>query len=264
MKHTYIHPLRILALLGAMMATLCGCQKDDLAPTHPQDELLLTIVDNGYTGNTTTYNNGTWSEQPPTRATENGYKTTFTEGDQIGLYAVKNNALTATNVCLTLTGGVWTPPNGTKLPADADRYFVYYPYKSSPGTVTNAATDADTFFANLIAASSPGTTQSGTSYTSQDLMVGSGTSPINGKLPVTLKHKMGLAVIKLPGGATDIVFNGFTPYEGVSGEYRSLLKPATATPLSGSFMDGSEIRFYDINATVAAGEYKIYTVKAKP
>lgn len=273
MKHTHIQHLRTLALIGAMAAALCGCQKDDLAPqagSNPQGELQITVTDGGYTGNAITYSNGTWSEQPPTRATENGYKTTFTEGDQVGFYAVKSGALTATNVCLTLTSGVWTPPDGTKLPADADRYFVYYPYKSSPGTVTNAATDADAFFANVIAAWALTTNQSGTNYTAKDLMVGSGTlgaTPVNGKYPlnVTLTHKMGLAVIKLPGGVTSITFNGFTPYTvTANSEYRYLVKPATSSKLIGTFVDGGEARGYIINATIEAGKYKTYNVQGKP
>lgn len=269
MKHTYIHPLRTLTLLGSMMAVLCSCQEDDLAPqagSDPQGELQITVTDGGYTGNAATYSNGTWSEQLQTRATENGYKTTFAEGDQVGLYAVKSNALKATNVCLTLTSSVWTPPNGTKLPADADRYFVYYPYQSSvSGAAVPTATTADDFFANVITAWTPATDQSGTNYTKQDLMVGSGTlgsTPENGKYPltVTLAHKMGLVVIKLPDGVTSITFTGFTPYEGVSGEYRYLVKPSRATSLSGSFVEGVDVRKYTINATISAGAYKTYNI----
>lgn len=273
MKHTHIQHLRIVALVGAMATALCGCQKDDLVPQtsiDPQGELQITVVDGGYTGNAATYNNGTWSEQPQTRATENGYKTTFTANDKVGIYAVKSGTLTATNVCLTLTSDVWTLPNGTKLPADADRYFVYYPYQSSvSGAVAPAATNADDFFANVITNWALTTDQSGTNYTKQDLMVGSGTlgtPPVNGKYPLTvvLSHKMGLAVIKLPTGATDITFTSFTPYTGVSGEYRYLVKPNTDAPLLGSFVEGGEVRGYTINANIEAGAYKTYTVQGKP
>lgn len=267
MKKNYIHTTCTIALLGMMVAGLWGCQKDDLAEqaTAPQGELQLTVVDGGYTkGQALNYEGGTLRELPQTRATENGYKTTFTAFDQIGLYAVKSGALVATNICLTLTdvSGTlqWQPDGNVKLPADANYYFAYYPYKSSPGNVTTTATTADAFFADIISAWTPATDQSDANYTQQDLMVGSGTLA-NNQLTITLAHKMGLAVIKLPSGVTNVTFNGFTPYTGVSGEYRYLLKPATATNLSCSFTDGSEVRGFVIAPIIAGGNYKTYTVQ---
>lgn len=278
MKQNHTHSIRTLTLTGALAVALWGCQKDDFTPqnNHQPDGLNLTVIDGGYTGSAANDDNGKGNDMPPTRAIENGYKTTFTAGDQIGIYAVKNDALTTanTNIRLTLTDigdGVlqWQPPTGIQLPVDADRYFIYYPYKASPGTGIPSATDADAFFANIIKAWSPSFEQSDvTKYTSKDLMVGSGTPGAStaGGIPlaITLEHKMGLAIVKLPEGVTDITFYNFNPYQGVSGEYRYLVKPSTPTPLSGSFTDGGEARGYTINATVTAGNYKTYNVQGKP
>ena len=265
-KQNQIHPLRTLALLGAMAAALWGCQTDDFAePSNlPQRELQLTVTDSGYTGHTVNYDNGTLRELPPTRATENGDTTTFTADDQIGFYAVNaNNSMANANVCLTLTdigGGTlqWQPPTGTKLSATAHRYFAYYPYNASQGGTTASATDADAFFASIILAWTPTADQSGTNYINQDLMVGSG-ALANNKLTITLVHKMGLAVIKLPAGATDIAFTN-APYIGVNGEYRYLLKPSTATTLLCSFKLSGVARGFVISPNITAGSYKEYTV----
>lgn len=267
-KQNHIHPLRTLALLGAMAAALWGCQTDDFAePSNlPQGELQLTVTDSGYTGHTVNYDNGTLRELPPTRATDAGYKTTFTAGDKIGFYAVSaDNSVANNNIALTLTnvgGGTlqWQPPTGVKLSATADRYFAYYPYKSSPGNVTATVTDADAFFASIISAWTPTADQSGTNYTAQDLMVGSGTLA-NNKLTITLAHKMGLAVIKLPTGITDAAFYINLPYTGVSGEYRYLLKPSTATTLLCRFKDGGVARGFVISPTIHGGNYKEYRVQ---
>lgn len=51
------------------------------------------------------------------------------------------------------------------------------------------------------------------------------------------------------------------PYNGVNGEYRYLVNPATATTLSCSFKDGGETRGFVISPTIAGGNYKEYTVK---
>lgn len=268
MKKNYIHTTCTFVLLGMMVAGLWGCQKDDLAEqaSVSQGALQLTVIDGGYTiSQVQNYEGGTLGELPQTRATENGYKTTFTAGDKIGLYAVKSGALVAANVCLTLTNvsGTLQWKTDVKLPTDANYYFAYYPYQTSPGNVTATATTADAFFADVISAWTPATDQSGTNYTQQDLMVGSGVLSSN-KLPITLAHKMGLAVIKLFAGMTDIEFDGFTPYAGVTDEYRYLLKPGTETTLKGSFFNSGACQAYTIQANIAEGKYKTYTVAPPP
>lgn len=270
MKKNYIHTTCTFVLLGMMVAGLWGCQKDDLAEqaSVSQGALQLTVIDGGYTiSQVQNYEGGTLGELPQTRAIENGYQTTFTQDDQIGLYAVKSSALVATNVCLTLTNvsGTlqWQPPTGVKLPTDANYYFAYYPYKSSPGNVAATAITADAFFADVISAWTPATDQSGTNYTRQDLMVGSGTLA-NNQLTIILTHKMGLAVIKLFAGMKDIEFDGFSPYAGVTDEYRYLLKPGTETTLKGSFFNSGACQAYTIQANIAEGNYKTYTVAPPP
>ena len=263
MKIKQLNSIRNLALLGAIAVGLWSCQQEEnTTPDGPG--IAVSVCDGGYTGNVVSYDNGTLRVMPQTRSAENGYKTTFTEGDKIGFYSVKNNALMAENVCLTLTNGVWTPPAGVKLTSVADRFFVYYPYKSSPAAVTATATTAEAFFANLIAGWRPATDQSTQAkYTAQDLMTGSGSlgsTPTNGTFPlsVTLSHKMGLAVISLPFGVTDVSFSGFKPYS-LNGSNRYLV-PTTTTTLKGWFTNLGDAREYTISANIAGGNYTTYSV----
>lgn len=272
MKNNYIHTIRTIALLGVIVAGLWGCQNDDLAEQigAQKGEWKLTVKDDGYTkGQVVSYDNGTLRELPQTRATENGYRTTFTAGDKIGFYAVKNDRTIAENVCLTLTdigeGKLeWQLPKGVKLP-DADRFFAYYPYQETlTANVFAGNKEVDGFFLNVISEWKLNNDQSGTNYTKQDLMVGIGElDSVKREMKISLTHKMGLAVIKLPNDVKDVTFIGFTPYSGVSGEYRYLIKPKTKTTLKGGFTNSGENQYYqtyDITAEIEGGNYKKYTV----
>jgi hypothetical protein len=241
-----------LAILGILAAGLCGCQQEE-EMTSDVPGIVLSVSDGEFSG-----------ELPHTRTSEISNRTTFTEGDKIGFYSVKNNMLVAENVCLTLTGGVWTPPAGVRLLSGAERYFVYYPYQSSIDSVTATATTADDFFADLVATWHPSSDQSTKEkYTAQDLMTGSGlpgSTLSNGALPltVTLYHRMCLAVIALPTGVTDISFDGFNPYP-FNGSYRYLV--STTNPvLKGWFTYKGNPREYNISAFIPTGCYKTYTV----
>lgn len=257
-------------LAAVLMVGVTSCSKDDLEGGGYGDvgELSLTVVDGGYDS----------PDGVQSRATENGYKTTFTKDDKIGFYSIKNNAVVDANICLTYDGTSWNPPTNTRLQSTNDRYFVYYPYQATlSGTVVPTATTADAFFANVITAWTPVSDQSSQAlYTASDLMVGKGTlgttAGSNGLFPltVTLAHKMGLAVITLPNAVTNIAFAGFTPLtktaatSEVAGEYRYLVKPATEITLGGMFTHGGENRTYSFKATVAEGTYRTYNVAGKP
>ena len=205
---------RILYIIG-MAAALASCIESEDLGTQPQDRqpITVTVTDGGYAA---ADKSGT-----DTRAVDNGYATTFTAGDQIGLYIVKSDGTyAAENIPLTLTVNgsgmlAWQAPASTKLYYEgaAAKYFAYYPYQQTLPAVSNtsaepvkpdaSATDASGFFAPLISAWTP-TTDQGThaKYTAQDLMIGSGTP---GKkendeysLTFSMTHAMALVVIETP------------------------------------------------------------------
>ncbi|WP_125910794.1 fimbrillin family protein [Bacteroides timonensis] len=280
-----IKTIRSLVLLAVLAAGAVGCQKEELSATGgdtPQGTpLTISVTDGGYTA-------GNAKSSSATRATDNGYATTFTAGDQIGLYAVVDDAVVSSNIPLTHNGTGWTGKayyEGAKA-----KYFAYYPYQSTlTGTPDASATDASGFFAPLISAWTPATDQ-GThaAYTASDLMTGSGT--IGAKqtggtysLELTMTHAMALVVIETPmtkytlttdanytwtAEAPDTRFYGFTPYNPSPGTYRYLVKPGqtTAADLMGSYTgtlaDGSTAtKEYAVSPNgITTANYALYKV----
>lgn len=270
--------------IGLLLTLLWGCSDETITSvtdSEKQSERLTVIVtDGGYTASA--------GEDPLTRAKEEDYKTTFTAGDKIGLYAVKNNAIMTgcNNVCLTLAAdGKWTPPTGTEIfyeGADAT-YYAYYPYQPSlAGALVPSATDTDGFFANVVAQWTPATDQGNyAKYTASDLMTGkgtvSGTPGSTHTLSFTFTHRMALMVMDLPkakyalstdanytwlADALDTEFNGFSPYHLDAGLYRYLIKPSqTNIFLSGSYTNASSTtNEWGITPTIAPGNYKSFKV----
>lgn len=233
---------RITHSLAALLliAGLAGCSEEETLSGTPGDTrtpITITVTDGGYTPDDAARQSTARSDirqnadsRPSTRAVDNGYATTFTAGDQIGLYIVKSDgnstSYAAENICLTLTDMgdgklAWQAPAGTTLYYEgaAAKYFAYYPYRQTLPAVSNtpdapdapaepvkpvaSATDASGFFAPLISAWTPATDQ-GThaAYTASDLMTGNGTASKQSggtySLELTMTHAMALVVIETP------------------------------------------------------------------
>ena len=292
---------RITHSLAALLliAGLAGCSEEETLSGTPGDTrtpITITVTDGGYTPDDAARQSTAGSDirqnadnRPSTRAVDNGYATTFTAGDKIGLYAVVGDAVVSSNIPLTHNGTGWTGEayyEGAKA-----KYFAYYPYQSTlTGTLDASATDASAFFANVISAWTPATDQ-GThaAYTASDLMTGSGT--IGAKqtggtysLELTMTHAMALVVIETPATkytlttdanytwtaeAPDTRFYGFTPYNPSLGTYRYLVEPGQsgAADLMGSYTatgsDGSSsvTKEYAVSPVgIAAANYVHYKV----
>ena len=283
MKHMLTSQLAILLLFAAGMA---GCSEEDTLPggnTPDSDRCPMTVSvsDGGYTA--------IHPSAPGTRAAEDGYTTRFTAGDKIGLYAVKDGAIVASNVCLTAeTGGsgiAWT--GNAYYEGAGTKYYAYYPWQSTlSGSPNASATDASGFFANVISQWIPATDQ-GTyaKYTAQDLMTGSSTSGSKQpdgtySLSFTLTHAMALVVIETPTTkykltdasgnslpdydipAPDTRFYGFTPYSPAVGTYRYLVKPAQsgAGDLMGSYTATATKEYAVTQNSLTAASYALYKV----
>lgn len=239
---------RITHSLAALLliAGLAGCSEEENLPGTPGDTrppVTITVTDGGYTPDDAARQSTAGSDirqnaddRPSTRAADNGYATTFTAGDQIGLYIVKpDGTYAAENIPLTLTDmgdgtSAWQAPATTTLYYEgaAAKYFAYYPYQQTLPAVSNtpdapdapdapdtpdapaepvkpnaSATDASGFFAPLISAWTPATDQ-GThaAYTASDLMTGCGTASKQSggtySLSLTMTHAMALVVIETP------------------------------------------------------------------
>lgn len=279
MKRNIIHTIWAAALL------LTACQQEEL-PLPGADNaapLAITITDGGYAS----------TDKATTRATENGYRTEFTAGDQCGLYIVRNGAVVCENIELTAAEGtegglVWQPDAGVTLAGglSGESYFLYYPYQADmTGKVTTTATDDADFFATLISGwqLAPDQSDYATGYTASDLMTAKGTASMaDGKVSLffSMTHRMAMAVIEMPKtvykftdesipdytvtSSVDFTGSDVQPYGIAPGTYRCIMNPAHIAPtLTGSYADGKR-EFRLTPSRIASGSYKTYKVDGAP
>lgn len=271
----FMQLLLIIAGLG-----LTSCSGDDLEsnPSNNNSRFYVSVADAGY---------NSASNGIHTKSSEQGYATEFTAGDQIGVFAVKNNQIIAavSNLCLTATDNSgtleWTDVSGNApLKFDGAVYYAYYPYQSSlTGTLVPTATNADVFFANVVSNWMPSTDQGVyTKYTAQDLMTAKG-AVSNSELSFAMAHQMALAVIELPGtkykfsntnpsvsdyvvDPADTRFDNYSPCKMTDGMYRYLVKPGSTNKLTGSYTNASNAaKGWEANpANISSGSYKTFKV----
>nr|MCR5512415.1 fimbrillin family protein [Prevotella sp.] len=152
-----------------------------------------------------------------------GVKTSFANGDAVGLYVVDTNGtdILHYNVQCTYNNGSWTvhhPTNNPVYKLPGRQYFFYYPYTSTPDTKYPVGgqgttdTAADAFFAPLINGWEPVLLQNGDSpatLNAQDLQVGKGIdhATIASTINATMAHQMNIAVFTL--GTTYVPEKGY-------------------------------------------------------
>ncbi|MEG0808338.1 MAG: fimbrillin family protein, partial [Alistipes sp.] len=198
--------MRITTYIAIAVTLLAiSCAKDEGQTTvQPDKELLaITITDSGYTS----------ADGTASRAQEQGYQTLFTEGDEAGLYIVRNGLIIDDNhqIRLTAVGGQlqWQSVDSSKplysYGASA-HYFVYYPYgEVGIQTAPNPEmTTAMAFFDSMIAQYQVRLDQTSyADYAASDLMVGEGTFgkdlvENNRPLSIKMQHTGVLATITTP------------------------------------------------------------------
>ena len=182
-----------------------------------------------------------------TRVVYDHERTSFEEGDEIGLYAYSGTTCVASNVRFTKEeDGSWTPD--IDVPYNSSySYYAYFPYKS---TVYNVGTsgDVDTRFASFISDASnyfwAADQSSLASFTAANLMIAEGTLPVIGVVKFTMQHKRGLINIGKEINeyyysdasgtmySATPVFTGNIPYD--NGEsFLFLTKPSVSTTVGG-------------------------------
>lgn len=272
--------ISLFTLLSAVV--LCGCSNDDELTVAATDGTTLTVTAraDGFASTDGTPQTGT----PQTRASENDYTTTFTNGDQIGVFAVKGGNVISDckNVQLTYDGAQWSGSTPVYKYAGAT-YFAYYPYSESMNDKTSVDEIVKAFNTTV-----SGTTDQSTyaQYTACDLMTASvDAASVSGKsLSFTFSHVMSLIEISLPvqkyktsevadayeysapvlgatfslapssgGGATTI-----KPYPMGNGIYRYIVPAGSSTTVSGAFntAEGKTIDYSKSSLSLSAGNYK--------
>lgn len=249
------HHAAALLLSVVLVVLVAACTADDgflpspgEAPATSAPPLTITVTDGAYTP-------ADDDAAPATRAVERGYATEFTAGDKIGLYEVKQEAVSGgfsyyykvttknSNLCLTYDGTAWTLPPGAELsperPSANERtyYYAYYPWQDDSymsgivdyGRNWNSAAGIpptpQEVFSNLILFWNPANDQSTyAAYTASDLMVSLGavaprTDGTDGTaLRFEMEHQMGLAVIRVP--STECTYTETISGSGTEKSYR--------------------------------------------
>ena len=105
-----------VALLAILLFGWAGCsQNEEEVPGNVRNGIVLNVTDTGIISN-----------EPSTRTEDTGFVTTFTQGDQIGLFAVKGDAILdeINNMPFTFNPGLptptlyvyWCPPSNMPSP----------------------------------------------------------------------------------------------------------------------------------------------------
>lgn len=273
-----------IALLAIVLFSWAGCsQSEEDFSVNSQNGIILNVEDAGVMSN-----------ESSTRTQDEGFVTTFTQGDQIGLFAVKEGVILdeINNLPFTFNGSSWS---GKPILYDARlegvTFYAYYPYQADMTNKVDLA--GDDFFAPLVEDWEPTTNQSQQKeYAKQDLMTSNATSlvGVNGNytLNFQLAHRMSLVVVQLP--STRFVFTDaagiamqeespyiakpvnvafyldnvdeenkiFPYYDEKRDEYRILRKPATENQIIGHY-NGKQ-RALETTGKMTPGKYKRFIV----
>ena len=278
---TNIFKSSFLAL--AMMASFSACtQNEEFGTPAPADEDILNVV---------AYSNNFVSTDAASRITDNGTTTTFTDGDAIGVFIVRDGEALVSNMKMTLSGTAWKGDNDAPLYyyKNAD-YIAYYPYTANLAVTT--VDEIVKYFTSKISATGQ---TSLADYRNADLMTAEvpAESVVRGQsITFNFAHKMAMLEVKAPvrsyttengftykaplglkvdlkddGGKTTLsLCNVGTETDANSGKtkdiFRCILVPSeTAKTIEGQFQDGSvEVYFpavsQEVKYTPAAGTYQ--------
>lgn len=268
--------LLLVAALGLMMTV---CANDDEQAFTTELPIEFNIFDGGVA--------------PSSRATTDlNYITQFVDGDQIGLYAVKEGAIVRgiENLPLTYASGRWSAAEPLMYSDElvGATFYAYYPYAAES---LFDATAADPFAAKLAAWTVAEDISSEELFAANDLMTGSAEALLSeGRYTMTLglKHLLSMIVVELP--STKYTFTNTTPtlsdytvaaanptftvvtgdveqtvkplYVAEKSNYRLLVKAATPCSMVGRFEVGGKPHKYTIPFAegIAAGTYEPFVV----
>lgn len=271
--------ISMLFLAGAAVVASCS-QNEELTGETPDSlqGFQISVSDEGF-----------MDESGKTRATENGYTTRFSNGDAIGIFAVRGETVVEDikNRKFTLTDGYWElTGGGDPIEYKGSQFqrmtfYAYYPYNAN---VTFDPTKVDPF-ETYVNNWKIGSEQNEGNYTQYDLMTSTGSvqgDRLKGQIAFTMQHRMALAVVKMPnltysftnGGIDDYLLplaagsftvnnTQATPYYQESTDtYRFLVNPNKEFSIKGTYTGVSEME-YEAKGTLEGGTAKMYTIEDK-
>ena len=271
--------ISMLFLAGAAIVASCS-QNEELTGETPDSlqGFQISVSDEGF-----------MDESGKTRATENGYTTRFSNGDAIGIFAVRGETVVEDikNRKFTLTDGYWElTDGGDPIEYKGSQFqrmtfYAYYPYNAN---VTFDPTKVDPF-ETYVNNWKIGSEQNEGNYTQYDLMTSTGSvqgDRLKGQIAFTMQHRMALAVVKMPnltysftnGGIDDYLLpltagsftvnnTQATPYYQESTDtYRFWVNPNKEFSIKGTYTGVSEME-YEAKGTLEGGTAKMYTIEDK-
>ena len=271
--------ISMLFLAGTAVVASCS-QNEELTGETPDSlqGFQISVSDEGF-----------MDESGKTRATENGYTTRFSNGDAIGIFAVRGETVVEDikNRKFTLTDGYWElTDGGDPIEYKGSQFqrmtfYAYYPYNAN---VTFDPTKVDPF-ETYVNNWKIGSEQNEGNYTQYDLMTSTGSvqgDRLKGQIAFTMQHRMALAVVKMPnltysftnGGIDDYLLplaagsftvnnTQATPYYQESTDtYRFLVNPNKEFSIKGTYTGVSEME-YEAKGTLEGGTAKMYTIEDK-
>lgn len=271
-----------IALLAAGMSATVSCSQEnepDLTASSVQG-LTISISDSGY------------ATTDGTRAIDQAYKTTFTDGDAIGVFAVRSGKVVEkiSNRKFTFKEGNWELEGepieykGTEF--KYMKFFAYYPYSEDvkfDAGKWDAATQTGDPFESYVNTWTIQSDQSGDNYTKQDLMTSSSDAEgerLQGKVAFTMTHRMSLVVLEMPKltydftnpglddyqmnvSPADFQINGKAAhphYDAATHTYLTLVNPGKDFTIDGSYT-GTQLMEYSAKGNQQGGNAKKYTIK---
>lgn len=271
-----------IALLAAGMSATVSCSQEnepDLTASSVQG-LTISISDSGY------------ATTDGTRAIDQAYKTTFTDGDAIGVFAVRSGKVVEkiSNRKFTFKEGNWELEGepieykGTEF--KYMKFFAYYPYSEDvkfDAGKWDAATQTGDPFESYVNTWNIQSDQSGDNYTKQDLMTSSSDAEgerLQGKVAFTMTHRMSLVVLEMPKltydftnpglddyqmnvSPADFQINGKAAhphYDAATHTYLALVNPGKDFTIGGSYT-GTQLMEYSAKGNLQGGNAKKYTIK---
>lgn len=294
----------VVLLSAALLLPCCNRDMDELPEGDVPGTETGTAEDitQGYSLHLKVGDAGYRSEVTGSRATDDNLKTTFEEGDKLGLYVVNaEGKVLYSNVPYTLIGKEWLAPHNVRLKDFPLKVYAYYPYVKDEvieGKVTAPTTEAVTdytatqFFQLYLTGLDITDQSTPERYRQADVMVceaeiASETAAAS-SLSLSMKHQMGLVMIKLPVTVTskitykiadksDYVWSGSVPANlseenlnvqalRVDNIYRYLFKPGKVE-FSGEFSTNGVKKQYSVGdgeeeVTIEAGRAKTYNILA--
>lgn len=232
-------------------------------------------------------------QEPLSRAaTDVNYQTTFTNGDQVGLYAVKAGAIVGgiENTPLTYADGKWTPAEPLRYSSDYEgaTFYAYFPYDEES---LFDPTQGDPFAEKVAQWSIATDLSSEELFAANDLMTGSAEALLSSgrySMTIGLSHRLGMLVLELPSVEyrftnSDVALEPYLVAAGnpsfaqlqeenelaveplfvaENSTYRLLVNPDQPYTMVGRFEIGGKRQKYTIALTegVAAGSYAHYEV----